>query len=451
MARVSTIDSNGYDEPSGGGSYDPAPMSAPPMQAPFDNTGISGYGKTGGFQLPTVHAPQTGFTSLNQNAILDYLKKYPVGTNSLRQAFPELLSQGLIPQGSYLEDKPTADEIYMPGYGWGDFMTGADSGHPQGDWHLNFGGGGYFSDPLLQGYLDFGQGAMDRLMQPQTINPVLQQAIDALMKMSNQGAPHMDMSYLQPLQAAVTKRQGQIDQPGYSPQQQDILRTQISDPLEAQRSAAKEQVLQRMAARGIQPGSGIMEQALMDVDKSFSQMRTTGERDLATKEMAQDEARKQEAVQMNQILSQLGLSGASADLQGQVSGRGQNLGAAGQLAGIGGQLQDEPIRNLMSALGISQSMAQMPFQANQNAIASMNAINGQPVPQADSNAQLIQLLLGLSGQGEGVYNDAQQNGNSFWNVLGTAMPDLLKTFSGLFGGGPGSGGSLGPGEGGSYG
>ena len=36
-----------------------------------------------------------------------------------------------------------------------------------------------------------------------------------------------------------------------------------------------------------------------------------GERDLATKEMAQDEARKQEAVQINQLLSQLGLSGAS--------------------------------------------------------------------------------------------------------------------------------------------
>jgi hypothetical protein len=438
MARLNVIDAGSE----GGGGYEPPPAAPEPFHVPgmqSGNTGISGYGRPGGFEMPQIASPTTNFQGLNQGAILDYLKKLPVGTASLRQAFPELLSQGLIPQGSYLEDKATADEIYMPGYGWADFMSGADTGNPT-DWHFNLGGGSYFSDPLLQGYLDFGQGAIDRLMQPQTINPVLQQAIEALTRMTNQGAPQMDMSFLQPLQAAVQKRQAQIDQPGWSPAQMDILRTQVTDPLAAQRDAARQQVMQRLAARGIQPGSGIMEQALLDVDKQFSEMNTTGQRDLASKQMAQDEARQQEAVQMNEVLSQLGLSGASANLQGQVAGRGQNLQAAGQLSGIGSQLQDEPIRNLMAAMGIQGNMAQLPFQANQNAIASMSAVNGQPVPQANDLGSLVQLLLGLSNQGEGVYNDAQQNGNSFWNILGGAMPDLLKTFAGMFGGGNGPAG-----------
>lgn len=453
MARVSTL-----DEPTdSGGSYEPpasspTSVSTPGYQTGYDgNTGISGYGMPGGFQTPTVQPPTSGFQGLNQDAIMGFLNKYPVGTNSLRQAFPEMLSQGLLPQGSYLEDKPTADEIFMPGYGWVDFMTGADTGNPQGGWHFNQGSplGGYFSDPLLQGYLDFSQGAMDRLMQPQTINPVLQQAIDALTRMSSQGAPQMDMSYLQPLQAAVAKRQGQIDRPGFSPAQQDIMRTQVTDPLEAQRTAAKQQVMQRMAARGIQPGSGIMEQALLDVDRSFSQMRTGGERDLATKEMAQDEARQQEAVQMNQILAQLGLGGAQANLQGQVSGRGQNLQAAGQLAGVGSQLQEEPIRNLMAALGVSQNMAQLPFQANQNAIASMNAVNNQPVPQSDNTSAMVQLLLSLAGQGEGNYQNTMGNNAAFWQMLGQSMPGLLESFSSLYSDNPKPAGP-GPGPDGQY-
>jgi hypothetical protein len=309
----------------------------------------------------------------------------------------------------------------------------------------------YFSDPLLQGYLNFGQNAIGKLTGPQSISPVLQQAIDALTRMSNQSAPHMDMSYLAPLQAAVSKRQAQIDQPGFSSTQQDILRTNVTDPLEAQRDAARQQIIQHFGARGMTPDSGIVQQALLDSDRNFSQQRTTGERDLATKEMQYDEARKQEAVSNAGQLSQLGLSGSQADLQGQVAGRGQNLSAAGSLAGIGSQLQDEPLRNLMSAMGIFGNMADLPFKANANAIASMNAINGQHVPEADSMSQMIQLLLGLSNQGEGVYNDAQQNGNNFWNVFGQSLPDILKSLSGLFGKHPGGGAPPGPGPDGGYG
>jgi hypothetical protein len=422
---------NGAGLPRWGGGL---PQSSSP-QPGFDNTGISGYGRGG----------NSAYQGFNQNAFEQAFGQATAGKSGTlaewqQSIFPSL--QSMFPDIQSFGSK--GDKIRLPNGQVIDAVVAAGAGGR--GYGLNYTGGtsDYFSDPVLQGFMDFGQGAIDKLMGPQTINPVLQQAIDALTKMSSQGAPQMDMSWMAPLQAAVQKRQAQIDQPGYSPAQQDILRTQVTDPLEAQRSAAKQQVMEHMAARGIQPGSGIMEQALMDVDRQFSQMRTGGERDLATKEMAQDEARKQEAVQINQILAQLGLSGSQANLQGQIAGRGQNMGAAGQLAGIGSQLQDEPIRNLMSAMGIYGNMAELPFKANANAIGSMNAINNQNVPQANDMGSLIQLLLGLSNQGENVYQNGQQTDSNFWNVLGGALPDILKSFSGLFGPGSGGNGSAGP-------
>lgn len=314
-------------------------------------------------------------------------------------------------------------------------------------------GGSYFSDPILQGHLDFSKSAMNRLLQPQQINPVLQQAIAALTRMTTQGAPHMDMSWLSQFGNTVAQRQAELNKPGLSASQQDLLRTNVTDPLEAQRTAAKQQVMERMAARGIQPGSGIMEQALLDVDRSFSQMRTTGERDLATKEIAQDEARKNQAVDIGGMLAQLGLSANSADLQGQIAGRGQNLSAAGALGGIGSDLQQEPIQRLMQAYGISSGMAQMPFQSQDMAIRSLQAANNQQIPQADNMGAFVQLLMQLAGQGEGNYQTSLGNNAAFWQMLGQSMPGLMESFATLYGGkhGPKSpGGAPGPGPDGQY-
>lgn len=292
----------------------------------------------------------------------------------------------------------------------------------------NAGTSGYFADPILQGYLDFGKQTMSKLSQPQAINPTLQAAIDALTKMSSGGGPHIDTSFLNDYRNQVGARTAELRKPGYTENQQALLRTNVSDPIEQARDAARQQVMEHMSARGIAPGSGIMEQALIDSDRSFQQQRTTGERDLATNLMAQDEARKGQADTLESQLAQLGLSGAGLDLQAQTAGRGQNLQAASGLASIGSGLQGQDLDRLLQAFGVSGQMAQLPFQANANAIASMNAINGQHVPEADSTTQLIQLLLALSGQGEGVYNTALGNQGDFWSQFGASLPGLLDSF-----------------------
>lgn len=66
----------------------------------------------------------------------------------------------------------------------------------------------------------------------------------------------------------------QAPQPTYTDAQRDLMQTQAIDPLERQRQARKQQTIERLGARGIQGGSGILEQALQDVDRQFDQLRT---------------------------------------------------------------------------------------------------------------------------------------------------------------------------------
>lgn len=101
-------------------------------------------------------------------------------------------------------------------------------------------------------------------------------------------------------------------QPQLTPAQLELQQTQALDPLERQRTAAKQQITERFAARGITPGSGILEQALIDVDRQFNQFRTQTQADFARQEIgrqdqrfAGDENRAISALNMFQRIPQL--------------------------------------------------------------------------------------------------------------------------------------------------
>lgn len=66
----------------------------------------------------------------------------------------------------------------------------------------------------------------------------------------------------------------QQPQPTYTDAQRDLMQTQAIDPMERQRQARKQQTIERLGARGITGGSGVLEQALQDVDRQFDQLRT---------------------------------------------------------------------------------------------------------------------------------------------------------------------------------
>lgn len=399
---------------------EPRPLSVPGFMpgAPAPGSYPVGQQQT---PAPQATAPK-GFTGLNQSAIMNYLQGLGgPSTANLRAAFPGMLEQGLIPQGSYLENKATADEIYMPGFGWLDTMVGADTGNPS-SWQFSLGGGGgmgnYFSDPLLQGHLNFSQEVIDRLMQPQETNPVLQQAIDRLSRLSY---AEDGLQYLLPI---AQKRLAQLDQPAFNAGQREMIQTNFADPLERQRTARMEAEKLRLASRGITPESGVFIDQMSDVNRGFDMARAEGGRKLALEEIAANEARQQEAVQIGDLMA--GHAGKSLPIQ---------MSAAGQLAGIGQNMQGLDESRLLQALGISGNMSMLPFQAMNYGLGAMDQLQGS-IPQ-DESGRILQLLMSLANQGEGVRSQAQGEESGFWGSLTNALPGILGAFSGIGGGGGG--------------
>lgn len=409
---------SGYGFPTGtttpqptGSPYDPNQMYA---------GGSATYNEATGQRSPYAGFNMADFTNAfqslaqGQNGSLDSFINsiFP----ALQQQFPDIQRFGSKGDKIRLPNGQTIDAVISAGAGGRGYNFSPETGG--GD--LN---------PWLAQFGDLGQMAIQRLLQPQEMNPVLQQAIGALTGLLNA----RDAGYEQ-FQGIANKRLTQLDQPAYTDAQRAQIATNFTDPLEAQRSARKQQVLERAAARGLGLSSGVLEQETQGVDRSFDQARTEGERQLALQEIAANEARQQEAVQIGQALASL--SGKNLPTQ---------LSAAGQLAGIGHSLQNDPIQNLLSAMGISSQLAGLPgqqlgldtgaFQLNslmplQAAQSALTTLNNQPVPQADSTTSLISLLLGLSGQGENTYNNTLGQNTSTWSGLMSLLPQLAGLFMG---------------------
>lgn len=319
------------------------------------------------------------------------------------------------------------------------------------------GGGDTFSfdDPLTRQFEQQGRkriGELDTPLPSIGANPQLQAAMAALSQlMSSGGGGASGNAGLAQFQGIADKRLAQLDQPGYTGTQQDILRTNVTDPLEGQRAAAKQQVIERLAKQGIQPSSGIAQQALMDVDRSFSQQRTTGERALATNLMDVEEQRKQEAVQIGQILASL--YGQDASRIDAATGRNTStrLSAAGALGGLGQNQQQFDFEQQRygdtrknTAFEMSQLLSQLPMQRLQAGLGAMNQLQA-PTPQADDMTGMMSALLSLLSQGTAAGNQAGAQTNALWQSIIGAIPGLAglfgkKTGTGSAGAGPGPNG-----------
>lgn len=116
-----------------------------------------------------------------------------------------------------------------------------------------------FDDPYtarLEGLIN---QHLEGLSQPQS-NP----AMDRLLQFLNQQFTNLSTA------------------PGYSPEDLAVMRTQMLEPIERDRTAGRERVLQRTAARGMLPSSGLHEQDLQEfVDRPANEARTAAQRDIA--------------------------------------------------------------------------------------------------------------------------------------------------------------------------
>jgi hypothetical protein len=160
-----------------------------------------------------------------------------------------------------------------------------------------------------------------------------------------------------------------------------LMQTQALDPMERQRTAAKQQVTQRFAQQGVQ--GGLVERALQDVDRQFNELRTKSQGNFAMNQIGYDQQRQQQAAQVGASLSQAQQAAATND-----EGR------------------------MMQALSLL-------FQIPQYADTRM--MNANSVLQPLNPTSLLQSLAGINASNQGQNNfNAQQNAQ-FWGQLGQLL------------------------------
>lgn len=145
----------------------------------------------------------------------------------------------------------------------------------------SFGSTNPFDDPATKSYIDQLNARIAQLHQPQQ-NPEM----DSLLTYLKQ--------YFEQLQG-----------PTYTDAQRDVINTQSIDPMERQRTARKQQVIQQMASRGMGPSDGPTIAALQNVDREFDQMRTNAQGNFAVNEINQGRDDRRQAVNVGTAAAQL--------------------------------------------------------------------------------------------------------------------------------------------------
>lgn len=185
---------------------------------------------------------------------------------------------------------------------------------------------------------------------------------------------------LNSLMAELTKQFQQLSSaPGFSPDELSLLNTQAFEPIEQGRQAAQQHSLERTAARGFLPSSGLAELDSRSVDKGYDQMRAAAGRDLGIKAIDQRRADLSRAIQLGQ---QLGITIPSGQ-------RSEELNLANLLY----QLPRNALNDSLAVLGRTPSSNDLFSQLLQ---LSQNNRYGQQVTD-QQNSELASALGSLFG------------------------------------------------------
>lgn len=322
-----------------------------------------GYSRTGGGTGGTTNVPgpqngdfQTWFMGLTGG-------RAP-SPQSLRDMEPILQQYGirLGPPNA----RGWSDGIILPNGQFVDVITAAtETGGTGWSWQIGGGqGGGNVSGGVGQGVQLPGSQYSD----PHTklLEELMLARIGSLQQGDDPGYQQL-MGYLQ-------QRFNDLQGPGRTGAENEVIRTQALDPIENDRQAARKRVTERMAAAGHTMESGVMQMALMEVDKAFDGMRASTQNVMATDELQRREGRYQQA------------------------------------EGIAGSLYDIPQRRNREAIGYGGALADLGPQRLQMAMQAASG-GGSPYSMFNSLMQMAQM-----NQDSALLN--QQNSSQLWGGLG---------------------------------
>lgn len=316
----------------------------------------------GGAIHDTPAPPKPSYTlpsGVTREQAEDFLRRNPGDEARLASAFQSTSHRTQDSQSGQYDTR-----TYQPLPGTQAALTAAQNA---GRTNFNFNApGDQFDDPYTKSLEDLLKQQLASLQQPQT-NP----ALDNLLKFLN------------------TQFAEKSQNPGYTTAEQALLRTQALDPIEQDRSAALRRSQERISERGFLPSSGLAELQDQQIDLGYDQLRGAAQRDL----------------------------GINA-----INRRDQNLAQAltlGQLAGVQiPQLQraeDQSRRN--EAVQLASLLYQLPRNAMNDSLA---VLNGSPSSN-DLFSQAIQLMSAQENQRR--YDQQQQQ--AFWESIGQALSGIF--------------------------
>lgn len=395
--------------------------------------------KNDGFKVPSVKAPSGGSGDYQA----DFMKIYgglAPSAKTLEQYFPQY--QALYP-GSQLKKNASgyADAIILPN---GQIVdTQINSGYDRSDawaWNPVTGGGGsgvdpyggnQFDDPSTKMYEDMLKQRISQLGQPindpnqAALQQLLQQQTAMLQQQQQQQLADNAALKQRMAQAQVStdqfvgyanKRATELQGPAYTPSEQNILKTQATDPIEADRQASLKRALDNIGSRGFDPTSGIAQDLMLQVNNSADRARNTSQNALATRQINEERSRQQEAQALLAMIPQAQMAAANGDLGflEALSAAANKLGAgatdyASQAAALSGQARSEANAQQDQLLARGGQLYQLPMNAAQGAMAAL----GQAPNPSDMTAQTIQLAQLAQNQ--------SANNSNFWLQLGASF------------------------------
>lgn len=187
---------------------------------------------------------------------------------------------------------------------------------------------------------------------------------------------------------ALTNLMGFINQrfqdlsqsPGYTTEELATMRTQALEPIEAQRAADQQRVLERASRGGMLPTSGLIQGLGSDVDLAYSKLRTQADRDLAIQNINRAQQQLGEALQLGQLAVQI------------------------------------PDQRQQAAIDTSRLLYNIPREAMSDALGVINSAN--------PNAAIASLLSAIgTGTQTQAYGDAANS--ALWGNLGTLLAGLF--------------------------
>lgn len=262
--------------------------------------------------------------------------------------------------------------------------------------------GNQYSDPytqLLEGLI---KSRIGTLQQPYN-DPYRAQYEQAMQARAN--ALGTGNAQLTQLMDYLQKRFTELQGPGYTGAENEVIRTGALDPIETDRQAARKRVMERLSARGLNPDSGIAQQALMEVDKQFDAMRGVTQNTLTTNDLARREDRQQRAER---------IGGQMVDINDARSREQLDVFQALEL--LSQTMRDEEASRSREAIGYAGSLNDLSMQRLQAAMQAAG-MGGNP-------ASLLSGLTSIAGLNQNAAALNRANSGSMWSGLGSIMAIL---------------------------